>query len=61
MTLINEISDRGAVVAWSPNRMYADVLCVGSKVRLLTLLAGDLICLTCLICLNSYTTISISK
>ena len=33
MTLINEISDRGAVVAWSPNRMYADVLCVGSKVR----------------------------
>eukprot|EP00804_Cyclotella_cryptica_P018314 CCRYP_017975-RB/>CCRYP_017975-RB protein AED:0.05 eAED:0.05 QI:110/1/1/1/1/0.83/6/1896/479 len=33
MTLISEISDRGAVVAWSPVRAYADVIALGSKVR----------------------------
>jgi hypothetical protein len=33
MTKIAEISDRGASVAWSPIKKYADVIAVGSKVR----------------------------
>ncbi|KAL7522204.1 hypothetical protein ACHAWX_006895 [Stephanocyclus meneghinianus] len=31
MSLISEISDRGAVVAWSPVRGHADVIALGSK------------------------------
>eukprot|EP00956_Cyclotella_meneghiniana_P036579 scaffold127602_cov60-Cyclotella_meneghiniana.AAC.2 len=31
MTIINEITDRGAVVAWSPIAQYADVIALGSK------------------------------
>ncbi len=34
MTKIAELKDRGAVVAWSPLSDYADVLAMGSKVRI---------------------------
>ena len=33
MTLITQIEDKGAVVAWSPIGEYADVIALGSKVR----------------------------
>ena len=33
MTKIAELTDKGAVVAWSPLPDYADVLALGSKVR----------------------------
>ena len=33
MTLITQIEDKGAVVAWSPIVEYADVIALGSKVR----------------------------
>ena len=32
MTLITQIEDKGAVVAWSPIGEYADVIALGSKV-----------------------------
>lgn len=35
MTIISEISDKGAVVAWSPRVEHADVIALGSKVRYL--------------------------
>jgi hypothetical protein len=31
-TLITQIEDKGAVVAWSPIGEYADVIALGSKV-----------------------------
>lgn len=33
MTLITQIEDKGAVVAWSPIGEHADVIALGSKVR----------------------------
>lgn len=36
MTLITQIEDKGAVVAWSPIGEHADVIAVGSKVRIHT-------------------------
>jgi len=35
MTLITQIEDKGAVVAWSPIGEYADVIALGSKVRII--------------------------
>ena len=32
MTKIAQIEDRGAAVAWSPIRSYADVIALGTKV-----------------------------
>ncbi len=34
MTLITQIEDKGAVVAWSPIGEHADVIALGSKVRI---------------------------
>lgn len=34
MTKIAELQDKGSVVAWSPHGEYADVIALGSKVRL---------------------------
>jgi hypothetical protein len=44
MTKIAELKDRGSVVAWSPLSDYADVLALGTKVRLLIVLAFSFIC-----------------
>ena len=36
MTKIAELKDKGAVVAWSPLGEYADVIALGSKVCILS-------------------------
>jgi hypothetical protein len=38
MTLITQIEDKGAVVAWSPVGEYADVIALGTKVSSYNLL-----------------------
>ena len=52
MTLITQIEDKGAVVAWSPIGEYADVIALGSKVRFLFIIALFLI--VCIIWLISW-------